>query len=71
MDNNLMAVPVSGAERLRDRLTVGQAFRAALDGKSWIVGAAKNRSAQLDCSSAADLKKCPLLKADISARVPP
>jgi len=70
LDHNLMVVPVSGMGQLRDRLSVGQAFRAALDEKSWIVLAGRNQSAMLDCESAADLPKCPLLKADISVRVP-
>ena len=69
MDNNLMSVPVGGLERLRDRLTVGQTFRAALHTKSWIVKAGRGASFGHDCTGT-DFLKCPLPAADISVRVP-
>ena len=68
-DNDLMVETDDVAAVLRDRLTVGQAFRAALDPNSWLVIAGAARSAAIDCN--ASPMKCPLLSADISRRTPP
>ena len=68
-DSDLMAETDDAIAILRDRISVGQAFRAALDPKSWIVIAGAARSASIDC--AAFPMKCPLLNADASKRSPP
>ena len=52
---------------LRDRISVGQAFRGALHVKSWLVMAGKNKSTALDCKPANP--QCPDPSADILARI--
>lgn len=67
--SNLMVEAQEGMGGLRDRFSVGQAFRAALHAGSWIVLAGRNKSAPLNCSGTAP--QCPRLHDDILARSPP
>lgn len=68
-DNDLMVETFPASAALRDHLSVGQAFRAAIDRRSWIALAGASASARVDC--AAEHAKCPLLNHDVSARTPP
>lgn len=67
--SNLMVEAEEGMGALRDRFSVGQAFRAGLHTWSWIVLAGQNKSDAIDCSGTNPL--CPRLSDDILARSPP
>ncbi|HEX4934299.1 MAG TPA: hypothetical protein VFV33_14010, partial [Gemmatimonadaceae bacterium] len=69
LDNNLMVETFPASAVLRNRFSVGQAFRAALDPRSWLVRAGVAPSAPIDCATTP--AKCPLQHADVTARIPP
>jgi hypothetical protein len=67
-DDNLMVQVDDISAALRSRLTVGQAFRAALDPLSWLAASGQMKSLPVDCITTQ--WQCPLLALDILARVP-
>jgi hypothetical protein len=68
-DDNLMATSDEQSAPMRSRLTIGQAFRAALDPESHLVTTGRAKSGPVDCDVTP--LKCPALSRDIVRRSPP
>jgi hypothetical protein len=67
-DDNLMVETDEASARLRDRLTVGQAFRAAVDRGSWLAKAVLDADQEVGCDESPHA--CPPLDLDILVRTP-
>lgn len=67
-DDNLMVETDEVSAVLRSRFTVGQAFRAALDSRSWLASAGVTPSASLPCADKPP--QCPALGRDAMVRTP-
>jgi hypothetical protein len=67
-DDNLMVLTDDISAPMRHRLTIGQAFRAGFDPKSFIVTSGQSRSAAIDCM--ATPLWCPGLGLDALRRTP-
>lgn len=67
-DDNLMVLTDDLSAPMRFRLSIGQAWRAALHPTSYLVTALQAKSASIDC--VVQSVRCPNITADIHGRVP-